>query len=818
MDIELGLEGEDWQLCGFLGGSWRSAVGPELPEGRPRWVKAHVPGSIMDDLWRAGEVPSPYFERNSLLLEWVPARTWVYRRPLVTPDLGPHDTATLVFEGVDHRAGIYVDGRLAGEHEGGFCPFELDVTAALAPGGRHWLAVVVHPAPESEPQAGDTARARVHKSRMSYGWDFCPRMVHLGIWRGVTLHLGRRPFRPRPLVELSAGLDRARARVEGAERLALLGADGPVALADGPEVVLDNPTLWWPNGSGEQHLYVLRAERAGQVKEVPVGFRHLELVPNPGAPAGARPYTVRLNGRDLFLKGWNWVPLDALYGVPRPAKLAHLLSLAAGAGANCLRVWGGGLLETSEFYDLCDQLGLLVWQEFSLSSSLEGSVPSTDAGYLATMGAEAPVVIGERRHHPSLALWCGGNELARQLPGRDDLPLDESEPVLALLAEAVRRHDPGRPFLPTSPSGPRFLNRLDIIAEAPEDQHDVHGPWEHQGLAEHNVLYDAGTCLLHSEVGVEGMTNRRSLEELISPAHRWPADRTNPVYEHLGAWWDNAPLVQRCFGGRLVHIDQLRRASQHLQYDGLRYVVESRLRHRPRTSGVLPWQFNEPYPNAWCTSAVDYAGEAKPAYYGVRRAYRPFHVCAAFPIWAWAGHEMVTARIFAWPGPAIVQARVVGTDGHTICSRRLSSGPGDLEGNRQASMGDLVAATADLGTPIFLIDLLAQAPDGTEVANRYVLSATDDLSPLLDLALAQVEARWEGEAVRLAHTAGPAAIGLVLEDGRPPGSPGWAIFDDNVIDLLPGEERRVNVGWHGPSAGPPPVIVQGWNAETQLVR
>jgi beta-mannosidase len=156
------------------------------------------------------------------------------------------------------------------------------------------------------------------------------------------------------------------------------------------------------------------------------------------------------------------------------------------------------------------------------------------------------------------------------MPGRDDAPLDESTPILAVLARAVQELDGGRPFLPTSPTGPHFLNRLDIIRTCPEGQHDVHGPWEHQGLAEHNLLYAAGTCLLHSELGVEGITNRRALEGLVAPEHRWPADRSNPVYEHLGAWWDNEPLVQRCFGCRLGTVELVRRASQYLQHDGLR--------------------------------------------------------------------------------------------------------------------------------------------------------------------------------------------------------------------------------------------------------
>lgn len=811
MSREVSLDGEGWQLRGCLGRSWQWYVGPGSSEDGPGWLAGRVPGSVQDDLWRAGEVEDLYHERNSLRAEWAHDRAWVYRRWLQLP-AGPEEgIAVLRFEGVDHRATVFVDGHQLAEHEGVFIPFEVDIPAELW-GGRRLLSVVVHPAPENQPQVGDTRLVRVHKARMGYGWDFCPRMVNLGIWRGVTLHLGARPYYPWPRAEVSPDGEDGTVRAADADRLTLWDGTRVEATGAGPELVLRRPELWWPNGSGRPHCYTLEAEKGEQSRRFNIGFRALGMAANPGGPPGARPYTVVVNGRPLFIRGWNWVPVDALYGALRPGKLAHLLGLAAWAGANLLRVWGGGLLETPEFYNLCDKLGLLVWQEFSLSSSGTGSVPSDAPEYVALMAAEAPVVIGQRRHHPSLALWCGGNELAEAAPGRDDIPLDESTPVLGLLARAVAEHDPGRPFLPTSPSGPRFLNRLDIIEADPQGQHDVHGPWEHQGLGRHNVLYDAGMCLLHSEVGVEGMANRRGLERLISPGRRWPAGRSNPVYEHLGAWWDNEPLVQESFGGRLSRLDLLRRASQHLQADGLRYVVESRLRKAPRTSGVLPWQFNEAYPNAWCTAVVDYWGEPKPAYYGVKRAYRPRHVCASFETWAWGGHAEVSARIYAWPGPAAVSARFVDLSGGVAAEAVW-----DLAGDT-AYVGELRVAREAIATAAFVLDLGCTGPEGAVAQNRYLMSVGRDLSALLDVSPAAVQVSAESEGVLcLRHTAGPAAIGLTLEDGRPREMPGWAVFDDNVLHLLPGEAATVRVSWPGAPVYGRAVLAGGWNVAERLV-
>jgi beta-mannosidase len=649
---------------------------------------------------------------------------------------------------------------------------------------------------------------------MGYGWDFCPRLVHQGIWRPVRLYLGGTPPRLDAVTKLSA--DRAAGTVTIAVpgRIRLLDGGTPVAEADGRQVDIASPRLWWPNGAGEQHLYQLEVDTGTGLVTCEVGFRHVELVPNDSAPPSAARYCFAVNGRRIYANGWNWVPIDPLYGVPRPAKLEHLLRLAAAAHVNLLRVWGGGLIETPEFYQLCDRLGLMVWQDFSMSSSGMGSVPSDDPSFVAMMASDARNIIRRRRRHPSLVAWCGGNELAASVPGRDDLPLDDAAPVLGALHQAVREHDPDRAWFPSTPSGPRFLNRLDIIAEDPEGLHDVHGPWEHQGLREQNALYDAGTCLFHSEVGVEGMTNQRSLEALIDPAHRWPADRSNPVYEHLGAWWNNAALVERSFGRPLDDLGLLRRASQHLQFDGLRYTLEANRRRAFRCGGTLAWQLNESYPNAWCTAAVDYRGDPKPAYHGVRRVYETPHVCAQFTTWAWGGEQEASAAVWAWGDVDRVTARFIDTAGNVAATERFRVAP---RGDEPVRAGRITVALPRLGSDVFLLDLRADRPGGRPPArNRYLMSRTADLGPLLDLPPAVLGLCAVPGGVRLSHLGGPAALGLILADVRPYDAPGWAVFGDNMLDLLPGESRTVPLAWRGAPPDGRAVTAEGWNARASL--
>jgi beta-mannosidase len=373
------------------------------------------------------------------------------------------------------------------------------------------------------------------------------------------------------------------------------------------------------------------------------------------------------------------------------------------------------------------------------------------------MVSDARDIVPRRRHHPSLALWCGGNEL----------DCDDSTPVLAALRDVVQELDPGRAWLPTSPSG------------GPDD--DVHGPWEHQGLRGHYEHYDTLTAQLHSEFGVEGMTNRCALEALIDEEHRWPADRTNPVYEHLGAWWNNAPLVQAAFGGRIEDVETMRRASQWLQYEGLRYAVEATLR---RSAGVIPWQFNESYPNAWCTCAVDYHGNPKPAYYGVSRAYRRAP-SARFATCAWGG-EAEARAVVSTP------ARFVDLDGSVVA---------------ESSGGELVARLDVFSTDVFVLDL--------EGRNRYAMTRTENLAPLLDLPRADVNVELDDDGVHLhlhLHpSAQSAALGIVLEDARPYDAPGWVVFGDNLIDLLPGESRTIGV------QGAAEILVEGWNVKARRV-
>jgi beta-mannosidase len=800
MAQRMSLGGSDWLFKGFVGEDWvwRNAEKPDTRDLR-FWRRGTVPGTVQHDLWQVGELPNPYFEVNSLAAEWVPQRIWIYKKSFRADESLRGQRVQLCFDGVDFEAQFFLNGLPLGRHASMFTPVAFDVTDRLQYGEENLLAVVLEPAPPEQPQVSKTCKVRTHKSRMTYWWDFCPRMPHVGIWDDVYLNVTG-PVRIKNVyirTDLTADCHRADVEVSvalsaPAEVDVVIRFDGEVvAEGHGADVSLPvmAPKLWWPNGYGDQPLYDLEVRVPGSdTRRIPFGIRRVELVKNETRDETAPPFTIVVNGRRIYAKGWNWVPMDVMYGVERPAKLEHLLTLARQAEVNLLRVWGGGLIEKQAFYDLCDRFGIMVWQEFIQSSSGIANKPSTDPEFIAMMVREAETIIPRRRNHPSLVVWCGGNELSAE-GGR---PLDDSEPVLGALAEVVHRLDPGRFWFATSP------------AAAP---HDAHGPWEHQGLTAQYKLYNDGTYLFHSEFGAEGMTNLKTLNATIGPERQWPATRDNEVYFHLGAWWVNEPLIQQAFGG--IHdIVTLQKASQFMHYEALRYALEADRRRAYECSGTLPWQFNEPYPNAYCTSAVDYYGAPKSGYWAVRRAYQPLAVTARFDSQICDG-DSFTATLYglstlAEPVTEKLTVRVVGLSGSEYLCYDLLVIVG-RDGTTPLGKVELPLAEVE---ELFFLDLTLGAAQ-----NRYLFARTPNLAPLLTAPQTRLTAvRGEDWSVTLRNEGDTTALYVKLEDGRDLGA-GYVYCSDNWFCLLPGEARTVRVNFTGIDEPHRQVTVQGWNTE-----
>ncbi len=836
------LDGSDWLLAPLMPHEfwWRQAWREEwTPAGCPpwgKWIPAQVPGDVIADTLDAGLIAHPYEDLNSLACEWLSERDWVYRRQFVVADEWRGKHVRLRFDGVDHACAVYLNGQLLGEHEGMFTPFEFDVSDHLRYGDSNTLVVLVQhkpPVDVVQGQIGWTNRARVWKSRFTYDWDWCTRLVPVGIWQSVSLIATDGAWiedvwvRPRvsgekAQVTVSTALRCVpSARGDWSLQIRLSDPDGqtitesvaPVRLEDDSciqsvEFEIPQPRLWYPNGMGEQplyevHLSLVRGGTTSDERKVTFGIRTVRAIPNDDAPPDALPYTLEVNGRRVFVKGWNWAPHEQMYGRVRPERYERLLTLAKHAHCNLLRVWGGGLLEREEFYNLCDRLGIMVWQEFMHSSSGIQNAPPEDEEYLRYIEQQARQMIPLRRNHPSLVIWCGGNELM------DDqfVPLTDAHPALARLKSVVQELDPVRIWLPTSASGPVEGASAELAGTG--KMHDVHGPWLYLGAEEHYRFYNAIDPLYHSEFGVEGAANPEIFRRFISPRYHFPPDASNMVWLHHGSWWIHRDKLETLFG-EIGNLETFICASQWMQAEGLRYAIEANRRRKWHCSGVSPWQFNEPFPNTACTNAVDYLGQPKPVYWWVRRAYEPVHISLHYERLTWQAGERWQAQVWVNNSTggkihALWSAYLLAIDGREIAR---FGGAVDVSPESAIQGGQMEYPLPDEAGVWYLRICLHDGRGGMLSQNDYLFStAQPPFRPLLNAPLTRLRVWHRGGHVGIKNVGEAVALFVRFfpHDGQ------WLLPEDDYFCLMPGETRVVNMVGQGT------VSVEAWNSDSHQV-
>lgn len=816
--------GGTWELREAIGETWRwyaasghqtamnnSVDAAQAAASSPGWSPVAVPGSVIDALAAEGSIPDPRRGWGSRCAEWTGVRHWLLRRDVDLDDTWLDVDVTLEIDGMDPGGRVMWNGVEIARVDGLYRA--VSVAVPVIESGRQQLVIVLDPAPREVPQVGRTEDVRRHAPRVNQGWDFCPPFPHQGLWREVRLRKGPHMVRLGVQATLApSGDGHVRAEIVAA------APDGtPVSVRIGSqyargvvesggaclEVTLAQVKKWWPAGMGDQPVYDVVVTLLADVRHRRVGFRTAVMEATPGATKGAYPYGLRVNGEPVPLVGLNWTPVDAQFGAISRVNVEHLLDLARAAGARLIRVWGGGLVETEEFYDLCDERGLLVWQEFSQSSSGMQSAPAADPAYVAGLAQDARELVRARIHHPALVLWGGGNELQ----GASGPLRTEQSAALMALAEVVAAEDPARSWLPTSPTGPEFANRLDVIRANPDHQHDVHGPWEYQGLDEHHTLANESTAIAHTEFGVEGMANRRLHEHLVPEELREPAGRSGALYRHLGEWWNNEAQVQQLFGGGL-RLATLRRASQWLQASGLATSVEADRRRWPRTSMVIPWQLNESYPNAWGTALVGFDGEPKPAFWAVARAFADERATLRTQRAAWGGREGdAEAWLWSLPGRRAGGALVL-----------TASDLWGVEcGRNEATLNEVTHPTATLrlrvpprrGAVIWRAVWLDS--DGTTVDDERVVQVADaNLRALTDLPKTELVVNSSQRGWTVTNAGEVAAIAWGPRDRRDPSDKRRMAISHDPRPLMPGETAEIEA--IGSVPGPRDFAIDAWNA------
>ena len=801
------LQLTNWEVKGFWPGEplWTTSVESTVQRrGVTPWMKATVPGGVHKALENAGLIADPDFGMNSLLCEWVEHRWWVYRTFFDTPD--HPGRKYLRFEGVDDECRILLNGREIAAHQGMYEPIRCDVTGLMRQGEPNQLLVLLMQPPREQGQIGFTSRTWTQKARFGYKWDFCTRLVNIGLWRGVYLHCTGAGRIDNTCVtsdvQSGVGLVHVQAEIAGqcagatvklsrhGQLLQTHHADFPCPWDPRLDLTLqvENPELWWPNGMGAQPLYDVEIllDEDSDVWTGRIGIRSLTYARCDGADKHALAYVPVINGERVYIRGVNMTPLNLRYGDVTREDYRRMLEKMAHLHVNTVRIWGGGLIETEDFYELADELGLLVWQEFIQSSSGIDNIPAHDPAFLRLLKDNSRAAILEKRNHVSLTWWSGGNELA----DANSRPVTIGDENIFMLHQLVQQLDPQRLFLPSSPSGPSFG------LDSDDGHHDVHGNWQYDGVAGHYTKYNTSDSMLQSEFGADGMASVSQLKKVLPEAdYGVYTMKEHITLRHHGEWWETLPKRDIPLFGDIASLPRPMEAwvgvSQLIQAEAIRYIVTSNRRRRGQNCGSIIWQMNEPFPNVACTSLVEYYGHPKLAYYAVRRAYANAILGMRYDSLIQPAGKEVQVEAYLdvldmADRHATLTLQVLTLQGEVLHEKQSEL---TLEGGK-SRMADAFTLPA-LETPVFLVRLTAHMESGEALQEEYFFSqqAEEPLRALLLQGKPEVRITRQGNTLTLSNVSGKAALFLCgLAEDAP-----HALLSDNGLVLMPGEERSIRI-------------------------
>jgi beta-mannosidase len=634
----------------YLHDGWQlTATTSEVPAHvKGRTVPATVPGSTHLDLLAAGLITDPFLDQAEAELAWMHRTDWLYATTFPASAVAPGERVDLVFDGLDTVATVELNrqllGRTANMHRG----YRFDVREILADGGNDltvsFSSALAH-AENVEAQLGWRDHVNQHPFNMirkmacSFGWDWGPDLQTAGIWRPVRLERWHtaRLARVRPVVtvtedgtgyiEVHTDIEWAsgpgedlimRITVDAYEHAVIVpaGAKTVVAYIDVP-----GPEIWWPAGYGEQPLYDLEVALRKETSNEPldsttkrIGFRTITVDTTPDEIG--TPFTVVVNGTPVFIKGANWIPDDHFLTRITRDRLTRRVDQAVEAHVNLLRVWGGGIYESDDFYDICDERGVLVWQDFPLSCA---AYPE-EAPIRGEIEAEARENVARLMSHASLAIWNGGNEnlwgfadwgWTAQLAGRTWGLGYYTDLLPGIVAEL----DPTRFYCPSSPYSP-------VDGLHPNDEnHGTRHEWEVWNSKDYTHYRDHVPRFC-SEFGFQGPPSWSTLTQWI---HDQPLTPTAPSFlSHQKAADGNGKLDR----GMAAHLPAPRSfedwhwATQLNQARAVSFGIEHFRSWWPRTAGAVVWQLNDCWPvTSW--AAIDSEERVKPLWYGLRHAFAP---------------------------------------------------------------------------------------------------------------------------------------------------------------------------------------------------
>ncbi len=638
--------------------------------GTGKWFNARVPGNVISDLLYHGEIPDPFYRFNEDSVQWIEREDWEFQAFFkVGAKIAAYKNKNILFEGLDTYADVYLNDSLILQSDNMLHAWGKDISGILKE-GENKLYVYFHSPvkiqdkrheelgyipvntneinPENEKKRSFSRKAPFH-----FGWDWGPRLVTTGIWRPVKITCANQAvledvyFRP-----LHVSTDSAVYSFEPEVKNYTQAFDGKLVYRVNGEVVKEeavqlpvgnkrltseiffqDPDLWWCHGYGEPYLYDIEValERDGKVIDTftdRLGIREVKLVQEPDEIG--RTFYFQLNGKPVFAKGANYIPMHTLTTEVSRSMYERLMEDALQANMNMLRVWGGAIYEEDMFYDLCDEKGILIWQDFMFACEM---MPPVEYMY-ESIRREAEYNVKRLRNHPSIVLWCGNNENLvawetwswKTRYSKDivqELDKGFQKVFYEILPAAVEKYQPELSYWPSSPAS----YPGDILPDRKSgDEHD----WSIWFGQEPFENYGKPAPRFASEYGIQAYAPMATIDSF---AREGDKKYKSTVMEHrqrskmdwIAPGFNGNDMMKR-YIERYFHapvdFDSHVYLSQIMQALALKTGIEAH-RGAPRCMGSLYWQINDCWPaTSWAT--VDYYGRWKAAHYAVKKAFKEF--------------------------------------------------------------------------------------------------------------------------------------------------------------------------------------------------
>ena len=765
-----------------LGGDW--ALTDETGAHRADMA---VPGDGITALCRAGILPDPFFGRNEYACRWVAERDWTARRTAWIDD----PDCDLVIEGLDTVAEVRVNARPVLNCANAFRLQRADLSSA-ARRGENEIEIVFRSATRAadSAQAAQPFRVPYHegnspipngnmlrKPQCDFGWDWNIALAPFGITGGIRIE-AKGPRIDGILVEQDHGATtRLRVHVHAARAEGELvcvdcaGAQGTATIKDGRATVqldVSDAELWWPAGLGPQTLHDLSVTLAGVTETRRIGLRRAELV----ACGEDGAFLVRINGRDVFCRGANWIPADALSGRITRERVRELLESAAAANMNMIRVWGGGRYEPDWFYDICDDLGLMVWQDFMFACNLYPSTPE----FLAEVEAEVRENVLRLNHHPSIVLWCGDNELVGALNWYEESRADRDRYLVAYdrlnrtVETALKSVLPVANWWPSSPS-PGPLSFGDAWHD--DSRGDMHfwSVWHEGRDFEHYRDVAPRFC---SEFGFQSYPSMNVIGTFADPRD-WNV--ASPVMEsHQKNAGGNARIAETMFRyfrfptgfEEFVYLSQVQQAL------AIQTAVDHWRSLKPHCMGTLYWQLNDTWPCAsW--SSLDYGGGWKLLHHVARRFYAPVRV---MPVPREGAFVLRAVNDRSEPTEVSLDVFAADTAGKT---RRLATAKGQVPTSRSVELARIPTNAVREGEMLLYRWADAAGGSGEEHFAPRPYKTYDLRPPDIIAELGRSDSGWD-----VTLTSEALALFVAIEADR-------GHLSDNCITLIPGTPRTLHL-------------------------